>query len=342
MQQDGLVLPDVGRIAVLAARPGGDWTSLSKDQVVACTGSRPDHDMLSAEGWQVVTTPDGTFDAVIVQATRARAETLGLIAQALEHAKAGALVLIDGAKTDGIDALRKQVGQALDLAGTTSKAHGKLLWLHRPKALPKEVANWTAAARLSKNGAGFLTAPGMFSADRADPGSTLLAAYFDQRLSGHAADLGAGWGWLASEALKSGALDHLDLFEADLPSLDAAKKNIDDPRARFHWVDVVGLTADQRYDQVLTNPPFHVGRAAEPALGTAFIATAARILSPQGNLWLVANRQLPYEAALEANFTTWRSLEETPYYKVILASRPITRTARNRRTSPTKSRRIVR
>ena len=51
---------------------------------------------------------------------------------------------------------------------------------------------------------------------------------------------------------------------------------------------------------MIMNPPFHQGRAAEPDLGAAFIAAAARILKPHGRLMMVANRQLPYEAALDA------------------------------------------
>jgi 16S rRNA (guanine1207-N2)-methyltransferase len=60
-------------------------------------------------------------------------------------------------------------------------------------------------------------------------------------------------------------------------------------------------------DTVVTNPPFHAGRAADPDLGRAFIAAAAAMLKPGGQLWLVANRHLPYETAMAAQF---RSVEE--------------------------------
>ena len=76
------------------------------------------------------------------------------------------------------------------------------------------------------------------------------------------------------------------------------------------------------YDAVIANPPFHQGRAAEPDLGAAFIAAAARILKPSGRLLLVANRQLPYEAAVAAAFRHWEKLAEDGVYKVIQAERP--------------------
>ena len=55
-------------------------------------------------------------------------------------------------------------------------------------------------------------------------------------------------------------------------------------------------------DAVVMNPPFHTGRTAEPGLGQAFITAAARLLAPQGQLWMVANRHLPYETALGGQF----------------------------------------
>jgi len=73
---------------------------------------------------------------------------------------------------------------------------------------------------------------------------------------------------------------------------------------------------------VLCNPPFHPGRRPDPELGRAFIAAAAGMLAPQGSLWLVANRHLPYEAALEALFADVRPLGADPRYKLIHASRP--------------------
>jgi 16S rRNA (guanine1207-N2)-methyltransferase len=73
---------------------------------------------------------------------------------------------------------------------------------------------------------------------------------------------------------------------------------------------------------VICNPPFHLGRAADPALGQAFVATAAAVLRGSGTLWLVANRHLPYEAALGRLFRDVGLLEETADYKLIRASRP--------------------
>ena len=51
----------------------------------------------------------------------------------------------------------------------------------------------------------------------------------------------------------------------------------------------------------------------------AFIAAAAEALKPGGVLWLVANRQLPYEEALGANFASVRIAAQRDGFKVVEA-----------------------
>jgi 16S rRNA (guanine1207-N2)-methyltransferase len=71
------------------------------------------------------------------------------------------------------------------------------------------------------------------------------------------------------------------------------------------------------------NPPFHQGRDADPGLGIAFIGAAARMLSPPGVLWLVANRHLPYDRALTALFRDIQDIGGDAAFRVIRASHPL-------------------
>jgi 16S rRNA (guanine1207-N2)-methyltransferase len=199
-----------------------------------------------------------------------------------------------------------------------------VFWLTRPDPLPAEIGQWAEAAAPAPNGEGFVTAPGVFSHERSDPGSHRLAAALKGRVAGRVADLGGGWGWLARAALDAEpAIEAIDLYEAEALALDAARLNVADSRASFHWSDVTGLgNGIPPYDAVITNPPFHSGRAADPDLGATFIGAAARILKPGGRLLMVANRQLPYEATVAASFRHWEKLAEDGIYKVIRAERP--------------------
>jgi len=326
VESGALVLPE-GDIVVLRAEPGS-FLDLVPGGVFCEQGFRPTFDALARANRRVEPRlPDATrAAAVVVNLGRNRAENLGNVARGLGMLAEGGRLVIAGAKSDGVDALTRQVTRAFPLiAGSFAKAHGRVLWFDRPAALPAVTAEWAEAARPRPNADGFLTAPGMFSPEHADPGSRRLAAELPGRLAGRVADLGAGWGWLAAQALAANpAIGELDLYEADALALDAARANVADPRARFHWSDATALGPGVgRYDAVIANPPFHHGRAAEPDLGAAFIAAAARILKPGGALYLVANRQLPYEAPLAAVFRQVEKLDESGIYKVIRADRPI-------------------
>ena len=300
---------------------------------------RPFFDVLADQGFETTQSPDGSNVAVLVQITRSKAETLGLIAQAFRLAQPGGVVIVDGDKTDGIESALKQCREILPADGVISKAHGKLFWMLRPDVLPADLQVWEAGLALTANPEGFMTAPGMFSVDKVDTGSALLAGHFDQTLKGTLADLGAGWGWLSAQALSCGGdISRIDLYEAEQAALEAAKANLTDPRAQFFWSDVRALKTPEKYDAVICNPPFHQSRAAEPAIGLDFIQKAAEILKPTGTLWLVANRQLPYEARLDHCFGRWDTLEETHHFKVIKASRPLAKPSRNRNQKPLKSR----
>ena len=325
---EALPLPPEGDLVVLrAASPElapALTQALPRARLLFESSFKPIHDALAAAGLRVTPRAEAPAAMAVVTLGRAKAEALGDAARALCLLPPGGILALDGARTDGIDSLGRALGAVLPLGGAFSKAHGKVVWTRRPETLPPQVAGWAAAAAPAPNAAGYVTAPGMFSPDAPDPGSIRLAEAIRGKLAGRVADLGAGWGWLAAQALAGNpGLGAIDLFEAEARALDAARINLPDPRASFQWTDVRGLRrAAPGYDAVISNPPFHQGRAAEPDLGAAFIAAAGRILKPGGRFFLVANRALPYEAALGAAFARVQRIAEDGAFKLFRADRP--------------------
>ncbi|MDJ0823084.1 MAG: methyltransferase [Paracoccaceae bacterium] len=312
----GLVLPTDGVVAVVGA-PGDmalDWIDPARVEIVQ--GFRPDHDAWLGRGFRVVTGLVGPYAAVVLTLPRARDLAEALLAEACA-ACPGGLIVLNGAKTDGIEALAKALKARVALAGTVSKAHGKVLWFTASDALQ----DWARPAQAA-NAHGDVVAPGVFSADAPDPASVALAAALPAKLKGAVADLGAGWGWLSREVLRHDGVRALHLVEADLRALDCARANVSDERAVFHWADARDWKAPSPLDVVVMNPPFHTGRKADPTLGQAFITAAARMLSPSGQLWMVANRHLPYEVTLAAQFREHREVAGDARFKILNASRP--------------------
>ena len=71
----------------------------------------------------------------------------------------------------------------------------------------------------------------------------------------------------------------------------------------------------------MTNPPFHEGGGEDKSLGQAFIRTAASALRKGGDLWIVANRHLPYEGVMKPLFSQMTLRVEARGYKVYEAVR---------------------
>jgi len=129
-------------------------------------------------------------------------------------------------------------------------------------------------------------------------------------------DLGAGWGYLSAACLARKGVEEMHLIEAEAQALDLARETISDPRAQFHWADACSFSMPAQFGGIVMNPPFHTGRKPQPALGLAFIAAGARLLGQRGTLWMVANRHLPYEGALESHFVTHEVIAETGAFRV--------------------------
>jgi 16S rRNA (guanine1207-N2)-methyltransferase len=320
--ESGALPPVRGRLLALMARGEADLAAFEADEVLAVQGFRPDHDRLAARGFNVVPElgEQGGFDAALVQIVKSKVRTLSAVAEALSALRPGGMLMIDGAKEEGIESVLKSLKAHLEVEGVFSKAHGKLIWLERPADLPDALGDWIAEPGTIEDG--YVTAPGGFSDAAADRGSEILVA-LAPAMTGRVADLGAAWGYIAGEVLaEQEGIEHLDLIEADHAMLEAARANIDDPRAAFHWADATRFRPEEPYDTILCNPPFHTGRRADPSLGRAFIAAAGRMLSPSGKFVMVANRHLPYEAALKEAFGTGRLLAELEGYKLYEAAKP--------------------
>lgn len=316
-----LSLPEEGNILVLNAGPDSDLSELPKERVTALQGFKPDYDALENADFTVVTEVVGEFALAIVFLPRAKAEARSLIAIANRHCPSGKVV-IDGQKTDGIDGIFKASRKRVECSAAVSKSHGKVFWYPASDAFD----DWAAPTEPQEVVPGFVTRPGVFSADGIDPGSAILAATLPPKLGEVVGDFGAGWGFLSGEILKRDMVKSVHLIEAEYAAINCARENISDSRAEFHWADVTRYKALPAFDTIVMNPPFHISRSADPNIGKAFLSAAGRFLKPRGNLWVVANRHLPYEAHLQEVFRKVTEEGGDSKFKVFHASQPVQKT----------------
>lgn len=168
------------------------------------------------------------------------------------------------------------------------------------------------------------TRPGVFSWDHLDEATALLADVMTLPAQGAVLDLGCGAGVLGAAVVARAPGVHVTLVDADCESVRCAERTM---KATGHTAwralasDVTRAVADERFDLVISNPPFHTGKATDLDLPRRFITEAHAVLRTGGRLQLVANRTLPYEAELERVFGNRRTVHDGARFKVLEAVR---------------------
>jgi 16S rRNA (guanine1207-N2)-methyltransferase len=266
--------------------------------------------------------PDVSLSAAVVVAPPGTVERRYTLAHVMRAAAPGAPLTFLGPKDKGGARIASDLAAMGAEVAEQSRRHWRICTTRRPD-VPRglEGAMADGAPRLDPL-LGSWTQPGLFSWDRIDAGSALLARHLPP-LAGRGADFGCGAGFLARALLaRSPAVRELLLIDLDRRATDCATKNIADPRVRVLWADVADVAVDgPGLDFVVTNPPFHDGGLEDRALGLSFIRRAAEVLSRGAVLWLVANRHLPYEGTLRDVFATVRPVVEEGGYKIYEAHR---------------------
>ncbi len=260
----------------------------------------------------VMTAPPGTLERRYALALGLRALKPGAALTAMAPKEKGGNRIANELESFGCD------------AQTESRRHQRITKTVRPESLSAE-AEAAIASALAAGGPCFVenlslwSQPGVFSWDRIDPGTALLLSVLPS-FAGRGADLGCGIGVIARAVLASASVSRIELIDIDRRAITAARQNITDSRAAFHWADVRRLSDMDNLDFVVMNPPFHDGGLEDRALGASFVRECHRILRAGGTAWLVANRHLPYESVLSV-FSQTGLRAERDGYKVYEATK---------------------
>ena len=325
-----LAWPDDGAL-FLRARAGppllaGPWPGLGCQQTFA-------PDATALERLQLRVLPDDLdapipkFPLVLMLPPRQRDEARALLARAVQSTRPGGHIVACMSNDEGARSGEADLERIAGPVKTLTKNKCRAYW-SAPFNGPHDAAlvdQWLQLDVPRPIAAGrFVSRPGVFAWDRIDVASELLAAHLPSDLKGRAADLGAGFGYLSVELLaRCAGITALDVYEAERRALDLARRNLaqfeSSARIRYCWQDVTAGLTDS-YDVIVCNPPFHThSRSDRPDVGRQFIAAAAQALRPGGQLWMVANRHLPYERALGAGFERVRIVTQQRGFKIVEA-----------------------
>ena len=150
----------------------------------------------------------------------------------------------------------------------------------------------------------WISYPGVFAAGRLDVGTrALLDAMQTLPLVGRRVlDFACGSGVIGAFLAEAEPTAHVDFLDADAVALAAARENV--AGARLIPSDGFDALTEQSYDLIVSNPPYHEGKAETGRVVERLIRGAPDHLEAGGSLAFVTQRRLPLAALLESTFNT--------------------------------------
>ncbi len=234
------------------------------------------------------------FDQIIFRITKSSAHNLRMISRALESLTKTGLLFIAGGNKEGI----KGVSTKLKKAGVTAAVFanaggGRMLEIEATESIDAPAEFIETVYPLGDKELSMKTQEGLFAYGKVDRGSAMLLKFLHTYKKKKALDLGCGSGILARALLEKG-VESVHATDISAMAIDATKRNLPDDERVVIEPSYIGDIYTDRFDIILTNPPFHEGKGTTNTLGAEWLDRCQELLSGSGELLLVANLFLPY------------------------------------------------
>jgi 16S rRNA (guanine1207-N2)-methyltransferase len=316
-------LSDRSVLAVEATRRTMNANGISNCTIRSGHGSAPFDESLRA-------------DVVTIRIPTEKLSLWQLLADAFAVLRVGGQCCIAGATNEGIKSAATQL-TALFGNATVLGTEGGCRAVMAIKRAPKPVDATVMASAYLQHDA-FLpidvtlrghplqlfSRPGVFSWEHLDEATAILADVMQVAPGDDVLDLGCGSGPLGITAARLSGTGRINLVDIDSEAVRCAERAVAMAgltNCEVNASDAAATVRDLRFDVVVTNPPFHVGKATDLDVPTQFILDAHAVLKPGGSLQLVANRTLPYERLVHQCFGNLTTLHDGPRFKVLFAQR---------------------
>lgn len=266
-----------------------------------------------------------SHDMALLHLPRGRAlqnERLRLAAALL---RPGGRFYFVGAKREGVKAAIEEAREIFGRVGVLVKKgsyHASVTERPDGDFVMPEVTYETTDVLVSGEPVRLISSPGVFAHGRLDDGAAALIAGMRMAPGEHVLDLGCGTGLVGLAALRQGAqATAVDVSARAVVSTRRTWAVNGHPEADVTLSIGASAVAQQRFDVVVTNPPFHKGAGVNFEVAQRFVTDAARVLRRGGVLYLVANAFLKYKPWLQAHFTHIEITWENSRYRVYEAVR---------------------
>ncbi|EFN01792.1 Ribosomal RNA small subunit methyltransferase C [Actinobacillus pleuropneumoniae serovar 13 str. N273] len=164
--------------------------------------------------------------------------------------------------------------------------------------------------------------PAVFSSAELDDGTQLLLSTFNKadRLKGKVLDLGCGAGVIGASLKQQFEKIKLTMSDIHAMALESSRRTLAENALDGTVVaSDVFSNIEERFDLIVSNPPFHDGIDTAYRAVEDLIAQAKQRLNRGGELRIVANAFLPYPDLLDKAFGSHQVIAKSNKFKVYSA-----------------------
>jgi 16S rRNA (guanine1207-N2)-methyltransferase len=271
------------------------------------------------------------FDTAIIILPKGRKVARRWLLQAFRSLKSMGILYLAGANDEGIQSVAKDTGELFTQVNVLGYKKGSRIYRavkYSPNDNLPDLAHEPGIAlgtwnefNLEIRGRAFMihSLPGVFSFDHLDDGTRMLLDCMQIPIDSQVLDIGCGCGIIGMVAAHLGA-GQVYLSDNHVLSVASTIENIHLNHISSAYVyasDLYANLPDVKYDMILSNPPFHTGKAVDYQVAQALIAQGYQKSNPRGSLLIVANRFIRYEHLMQHIFNNVSILQEDGKFHVL-------------------------
>ncbi|RUO62537.1 class I SAM-dependent methyltransferase [Pseudidiomarina insulisalsae] len=252
--------------------------------------------------------PSGAFAGAIVWLPKEKKLTDYLLAALASCLPADAPVWLLGENRSGIKSIHKQISAPYGAVQKVANGNHSTLLLTRlstptPGFDPESYRVCETLAQPPLTPLKLASYPGVFAYPGIDAGSEMLLQHLPQFKAGKLLDFACGHGVLGAWLQRQQEALEVTYLDVSAMALKACAKTLELNGLRGELIAADKLEPGlPQFDVIVSHPPFHTGQATDYTIGQQFLRNARQHLTPKGELWLVANRFLPWPELIEASF----------------------------------------
>jgi 16S rRNA (guanine1207-N2)-methyltransferase len=306
-----------------------NFTALEATKLMLIANAVPAADILS--GIDLSSQHDQEFDVVIIQIPKGRLLTRRWLVQAFNALTQHGSLYVVGSNHSGIQSAIKDAQELMGEGRILAYKKGNRLAHFIKQYTDKTSPSWTISPGIALNSMvefsitlsahtySIRSLPGVFSFDRLDEGTEMLLDAVCIPPGAKVLDAGCGYGIIGLFAAVKGA-EVVHLIDNNLLAIAASRETLF--INGVHNAEVIpgdlalSLPID-RYDLILSNPPFHTGHAVDYRIAHALIENSYQALDPGGRLVIVANRFIKYDRLIQEIYGNVSIMSESGKYHVL-------------------------